>query len=168
MGNIEIIIYGIGKRLTQILKDIGERSKAAIKIGKDLREWFTTKVGTRQGDRVSSNTCIFITYLERILDKIQDNGTAISVRGIKINNLRFADGIDLIEESCETLQDSVRVLNDAGNRAGLKINIGKTKTMVFGREEMANEINVGDQKVENVKEFVYLGSLLTWDNDCTK
>ena len=61
-------------------------------------------------------------------------------------------------------------MNDAGNRAGLKINIRKTKTMVFGREEMANEIKVGDQKVENVKEFVYLpvGSLLTWDNDCTK
>src|SRR6218665_3061701 len=33
---------------------------------------------------------------------------------------------------------------------------------------MPNEIKVGDQKVENVKEFVYLGSLLTWDNDCTK
>jgi len=40
--------------------------------------------------------------------------------------------------------------------------------MVFGREEMANEIKVGDEKVENAKEFVYLGSLLTWDNDCTK
>src|SRR6218665_648297 len=40
--------------------------------------------------------------------------------------------------------------------------------MVLGREEMANEIKVGDQQVENVKEFVYLGSLLTWDNDCTK
>jgi len=52
------------------------------------------------------------------------------------------------------------LLNDAGNRAGLKINIGQTKTMVFGREEMANEITV--------KEFAYLGSLLTWNNDCTK
>ena len=40
--------------------------------------------------------------------------------------------------------------------------------MVFGREEMKNEIKVGDQKVENVKEFVYLGSLLTWDNDCAR
>ena len=46
----------------------------------------------------------------------------------------------------------------------LQINIAKTKTMVFGREEMENEINVGDQKVENVKECVYLGGLLTWDN----
>ena len=40
--------------------------------------------------------------------------------------------------------------------------------MVFGRDEMANEIKVGYQKVENVKEFVCLGSLLTRDNDCTK
>ena len=78
------------------------------------------------------------------------------------------DDINLIEGSCETLQDSVRLLNDAGNRAGLKISIEKTKTMMFGREEMANEIKVGDQKVGNVKKFVYLGSLLTWDNDCTK
>src|SRR6218665_2934982 len=99
------------------------------------------------------------------MDKIQGNGTGII--GSR-NNIRFADDIDLIEESCETLQDSVRLLNDAGNRAGLKINIEKTKTMVFGREEMANKIKAGDKKVENVKEFVYLGSLLTWDNDCTK
>jgi len=40
--------------------------------------------------------------LERITDKIQDKGTGISVQGTKINNLRFADDIDLIEESCET------------------------------------------------------------------
>ena len=54
--------HGIGKRLTHILQDIGERSKAAIKIGKDIAEWFrpTTKVGTRQGDPKSPNT--FITY----------------------------------------------------------------------------------------------------------
>ena len=99
------------------------------------------------------------------MDKIQDNGTGISVQELQINNLRFADDIDLIEDTCETVQDSVRLLNDAGNRAELKVNIGKTKAMVFGREEMANEIIVGYQKVENVEEFVYLGSLLTWDND---
>ena len=68
----------------------------------------------------------------------------------------------------DTTRQRIRLLNDAGNKAGLKINIGKTKAMVFGREAMAHEIKIGDQQVENVKEFVYLGSLLTWDNDCTK
>src|SRR6218665_1817814 len=77
--------YGIGKRLTQILQNIRESSKAAIKIGKGLGEWYTAKVGSRQGDPISPNT--FITYLERIVDKIQDNGTGILVQGTKINNL---------------------------------------------------------------------------------
>ena len=51
----------------------------------------------RQGDPISPN--IFITYLERVMDVIQDNGTGISVQGEMINNLRFADDIDLVEES---------------------------------------------------------------------
>jgi hypothetical protein len=103
-----------------------------------------------------------------MMDGIQDNGTGIAIQGEKINNLRFADDIDLIEESFEMLQKSVDTLNNAGNKAGLKINIGKTKTMVFGREDSEKRLKIGDQVIENVGQFVYLGSLLTWDNNCTK
>ena len=78
------------------------------------------------------------------MDKIQDNEPGITVQGFKIKNLRFSDDIDLIEESCEPLQDSVRLLNDVGNRIGLQINIGQTKPVVFGMEEMENEMEVGD------------------------
>ena len=158
--------YGVGNRLTQILKNIGDRSKSAVKFGREIGEWFATTIGTRQGDPISPNT--FITYLERVMDNIQDNGTGISIQGERINNLRFADDIDLIEESCDMLQKSVRILDEAGNDAGLRINIGKTKTMVFGSEDIDGEIKVGNQVIENVKEFVYLGSLLTWDNDCAR
>src|SRR6218665_1844816 len=56
----------------------------------------------------------------------------------------------------------------AAQRAGLKINVDKTKTMVFGEESTDVEIKVQDEVIEGVKEFVYLGSLLTWNNDCTK
>lgn len=51
------------------------------------------------------------------MDTIQDNGTGVSDQGIKINNLRFADDIDLIEQSFEKLQENVGLLNDAGNMA---------------------------------------------------
>jgi len=74
-------LYGVGNRLTQIFEDIEKRSKAAIRIGKYLGEWFATKVGAREGDPISPNT--FIIYLEKIMDKIQDNGTGILVQGIK-------------------------------------------------------------------------------------
>ena len=47
-------------------------------------------------------------------------------------------------------------------------NIEKTMTMVFGQESIEEELEIGGRSIENVAEFVYLGSLLTWDNDCNK
>ena len=76
--------------------------------------------------------------------------------------------IDLLEESCVALQNSVKLLSEAGIDAGLRINIEKTKTMVFGKEDIEQQIEVLNSRIENVKEFVYLGSVLIWDNDCSK
>ena len=158
--------YGIGKRLTEILKDIGERSRMAVRIGQDMGEWFEMSVGTKQGDPISPN--LFITSLERVMDKISDSRSGISVNGIQINNLRFADDIDLIDEEQGRLQKNTQILQKEGDKAGLKINMKKTKTMVLGRKEIDKKLEVLNQEVENVEEFVYLGSLITWDNDCSK
>ena len=158
--------YGVGKRLIEILKNIAERSKSAVRVGWDVGGWFLTTIGTRQGDPISPNT--FISYLERVMENTQENSTGVSVQGEQINNLRFADDIDLLEYSCERLQESVGGLNKDAQRAGLRINVDKTKTMVFGRDTIDKEIKVQDQTIENVTQFVYLGSLLTWNNDCTK
>jgi len=54
---------------------------------------------------------------------IQDNGTGISVQGVKINNVRFADDINTVEESVERLWESVHILGNAG----LRINAENTK-----------------------------------------
>src|SRR3989454_945667 len=158
--------YGVGKRLVQILRDMGERSKMAVKVGHEVGEWFTTTIGTRQGDPISPN--IFITYLERVMDVIQDNGTGISVQGEMINNLRYAVGMDLLEESCVALQNSVKLLSEAGIDAGLRINIEKTKTMIFGGEDMERQMEVLSSGVGSVGEFVYLGGVLTWDDGCSR
>jgi len=39
---------------------------------------------------------------------------------------------------------------------------------VFGQENIIEELMINSTRIENVTEFVYLGSLLTWDNDCSK
>ena len=158
--------YGVGKQLVQTLQNFGEQSKAAVRIDGELGDWFKISIGTKQGDPVSPTE--FIGYLERVMDEIQDNGTGISVQGERINNLRFADDVDLLEEDFDTLQKNVEALERAGEKANLKINIGKTKTMAFGEEELENNIKIREENVENVTEFVYLGSLFTSDNNCTK
>jgi len=50
------------------------------------------------------------------------------------NNVRFADDINLIEKRRDVLQANINTLNAAGEAVGLKININKTKTPVFGSE----------------------------------
>ena len=57
----------------------------------------------------------------------------------------------------------------AREAAGLKINVGKTKTMVTEKENIKEQIELEDVKIENVTEFAYyLGRLLTYDNDSSK
>ena len=61
------------------------------------------------------------------MDGVQDNSTGITVQGERINNLRFADNIDMIEESLDQLRENVGELGKKGSKAELKINTGKTK-----------------------------------------
>ena len=67
--------------------------------------------GTRQGDPISQQ--LFIMILERVMDGIASSHTGISIQGMKLNNLRFADEIVLLEEYPEDLSGAIdRVRND--------------------------------------------------------
>ncbi len=89
------------------------------------------------------------------MDSVRDNGTGKSVHGNKINNLKFADDIVLLEEDRVELQGNLDRINEAGEAAGLQINIEKTMTMVFGQEDIEEEMDIKSRSIENVTEFVY-------------
>ena len=59
------------------------------------------------------------------------------------------------------------MLGVAANSAGLKINIGTTKTMVLGQKDIENPITRNGTQLQNVEEFDYLDSQVTWDNNCS-
>ena len=60
------------------------------------------------------STNIFIIYPERMMERIHRNGSGISIQGERLNNLRLADDIDMIEESWERLVDNVKLLDTGG------------------------------------------------------
>jgi hypothetical protein len=158
--------YGVDTKMVTLLQNIYEKSQSAVRIGKDNGEWFRTDVGTRQGDPLSP--LLFIAYLERVMDQVRQNTCGINISGILINNLRFADDIDLIDEDVSSLQRQIELTKTAAEQAGLILNINKTKTMVFGDRNIDNSIQVAGNTIENVEKFEYLGSLLTWDNNCSE
>ena len=92
--------------------------EAAVQIGQKLGEWFDISIGSRQGDPISPIT--FLAYLERIIDEIRNRETGVSIHGRLVNNLKFADDLDLLEENPEFLQQNTNMLGVAANSAGLK------------------------------------------------
>ena len=86
--------------------------------------------------------------------------------GIRINNLRFADDIDIIAEDESTLERTVQSLHKEAIRYGLVMNANKTKMMVFGDKQISSKICIDGIELENVEKFTYLGSNMTYDLDC--
>ena len=158
--------YGVDSQIITLLKRIYEKSESAVRVGNDYGEWFKTDVGTRQGDPLSP--ILFITYLERVMNEVRQNTCGINIRGLVINNLRFANDIDLIDEDVGSLQRQLDLTRAAAEQSGLLLNINKTKTMVFGDRNIESEMHVAGKTIENVEKFEYLGSLLTWDNNCSE
>ena len=79
------------------------------------------------------------------------------------NNLRFADDINLMATSPDELQAVTDHVNQQATRLGLVINIDKTKVMAVGDEHMKLHIQINGKELEQVKEFVYLGGVVSDD-----
>jgi hypothetical protein len=96
--------------------------------------------------------------LERIRDKTREKEGGVKINGESINNLCFADDIDLIDEDIQRLESTAQELSNEGKRYGLAMNFEKTKTMVFGAKETPRRMEIEENQLENVEIF-----LLIWD-----
>ena len=91
----------------------------------------------------------------------------IMVGGRKVSNLRYADDTAICLNDQEEATTVINKLNVTGERKSLKLNAKKTKFLYIGKEPHST-INIGDEKIERVKHFKYLGSIKTDDADCSK
>ncbi|CAF4143408.1 unnamed protein product, partial [Rotaria magnacalcarata] len=117
--------YGVENKLVILLEQIYEKSQSAVRIGTDIGEWFQTSLGTRQGDPLSP--LLFIAYLERVMDTAMQKDNGVSVSGTLINNLRFADDINILAEDYNSLHNQIEQVTREAAKAGLIVNINKTK-----------------------------------------
>ena len=159
--------YGIPEELVELLEDLYSKTLSAVRVDGELTEWFRVNVGVRQGCGLSPY--LFNLILEAMMNIALDN-TEIGVRisGEIINNLRFADDIDLLAENEDELQELTTRVHESSKRFGLKINAEKTKTMTIGKKKEKIIIRLGGEELEQVKEFVYLGGVITEDAESTK
>ena len=84
--------------------------------------------------------------------------------GRNINNLRYADNTTLMAESEEELKSLLMKGKEESEKVGLKLNIQKTKIMASGP---ITSWEIDGETVETVADFIFLGSKITADGDCS-
>ena len=95
------------------------------------------------------------------LDEAQ---AGIKIAGRNINNLRHADDTTLTAESKEELKSLLMKVKEESEKAGLKLNIQKTKIMASGP---ITAWQIDGETIETVRDFIFGGSKITADGDCS-
>ena len=95
------------------------------------------------------------------LDKAQ---AGIKIAGRNINNVRYADDTILMAESEEELKSLLMKVKEESEKAGLKLNTHKMKIVVSGP---ITSWQIDGETMETVSDFIFLGSKITADSDCS-
>ena len=95
------------------------------------------------------------------LDEAQDG---IKIAGRNVNNFRNADDTTLMAESDEELKSLLMKVKEKSEKTGLKLNIQKTKILASGP---ITSCQIDGETMETVRDFIFLGSKITADGDCS-
>ncbi|KAB0377985.1 hypothetical protein FD755_009563 [Muntiacus reevesi] len=181
---------GIPDHLTCLLRNLYAVQESTVRTGHGTTDWFQIGKGVHQGCILSP--CLFNLYAEYIM---RNAGLGEAQAGIKIarrniNNLRHADKTTLMAESEEELKSllmKVKEERDADDttlmaesekelknllmkvkeeseKVGLKLDIQKTKIMASGP---ITSWEIDGETVETVSDFIFWGSKITADGDCS-
>ena len=88
----------------------------------------------------------------------------IKIAGRNSNNLRYADDTTLVAESKKELKNLLMKVKEESEKAGLKLNIQKTKIMV---SSPITSWQIDGETMEKVRNLIFLGSKITADGDCS-
>ena len=107
--------------------------------------------------------CLFKFYAEYIMRNagLEEAQAGIKIAGRNINNLRYADDTTLMSESEEELKSLLIKVKEENEKVGLKLNIQKMKIMA------SSPITSWEKDGETVSDFIFLGSKITADGDCS-
>ena len=160
-------LYGVGGRLLSAVKSMYADSRACVRVGSERSEWFSVKVGLRQGCVMSP--WLFNLYIDGVVREVN---ARVGGRGLKLidrdgndwemNQLLFADDTVVMADSEEKLCQLVSEFGRVCKKRKLRVNVGKSKVMRCTRNEVSARLNVllNGEALEEVDQFKYLGSVI--------
>uniref|UniRef100_A0A803TTK5 ribonuclease H n=1 Tax=Anolis carolinensis TaxID=28377 RepID=A0A803TTK5_ANOCA len=156
---------GIPSHLFCLLRNLYKDQVAIVRTDHGTTDWFKIGKGVRQGRILSPY--LFNLYAEHVMRRVglHDSKAGVKISGRNINNLRYADDTTLMAESEEELRSLITKVKEESAKAGLQLNIKKTKIMAT---RPIDNRQIEGENVEAVTDFIFLGAKITADADCSQ
>ena len=152
--------YSVPDKIISVIRRLHEGFACQVKHSRRLSEDFEISTGVRQGCMLSP--LLFLV----VLDWVMRTAYVSSRKGIqwtflrRLEDLEFADDLALLSHCLQDVQDKVNALSKTPQRVGLRISQDKTKLLRTNNQQEA-PVTIEGAAVEDVSEFVYLGSKMS-------
>ena len=153
---------GIPDHLTCLLRNLYAVQEATVRTKHGTTDWFQVKKSINQGCILSP--CLFNLYTEYIMRNtgLDEAQAGIKIAGSNINKLRYPDDTTLMAEGEEEPKSLLMKVKEESEKAGLKLNIQKTKIMA---SSPITSWQLDGETMETVTDFIFLSSKVTADGD---
>lgn len=157
----KLCCLGFSRKLVLILQKLYNNTSSRVWDGSSLSDSFFISQGVKQGCLLSP--VLFTLYLNDLPDNLPGG---ISVAGTVVKVLLYADDIVLLSDSPDILQNMIDSLYSYCQKWGLRINLDKSKIMIFRTSTRYSHRLVwmyGNNQIDIVNEYKYLGVILTFN-----
>ena len=153
---------GIPDHLTCLLRNL-YAGQEAQQLELDMEQQSGSKLGK---EYINMSPCSFNLYAEYIMQNagLDEAQAGIKIARRNINNLRYTDDTTFMTESEEKLKSLLIEVKEENEKADLKLDIQKTKVMAFSP---ITSWQIDGETIETVTDFIFLGSKITADGDCS-
>jgi hypothetical protein len=149
---------GLSTKVLNTLKAIYSLANAKVRTNYDISDSFKIEKGVLQGETVSP--ILWNMYLEDLIGILDDSDTMpVRIMQRAIHALMYADDIILLAYTEGELQKKIEILRKFLQDNGLRVNLSKTKSMIFstGKIKSRRVLKWQDESIERVSSYVYLG-----------
>jgi hypothetical protein len=152
-------------RVVNLLRNMYEKLRSCVEFDGFLSEDFMCSVGTRQGCMLSP--FLFILYLNELINLTEENncqGIFVNEYHPNVTMLLYADDIVIVGDHVGRVQKILNTLSEFCNKWAMKVNMSKTKSMVFRNGGIIKKNEVfyfNGEKLDNVSYYKYLGVIMS-------